>query len=238
MSITVHDLHPLTLADDKLYLSTPDYDDCNGTNDGGKRSVWDSSHGRTNPAVSREGFRKAFQRNSNALYYGSSADQNETWVPLMEKAFAKAHGDFKAIDGGIPGEGIEDLTGGITTMIETADILDRDEFWKGLLQVNREFLFGAGSKAYAAPDWEGKGRQGIEDTHAYSVLKAVNYKKNRLLLVKNPWGKSEWNGPWSDGSREWTPEAMKDLDYRFDDDGIFWMPYGMNTKLFLLTKNC
>lgn len=44
-------------------------------------------------------------------------------------------------------------------------------------------------------------------------------------MVKNPWGETEWNGPWSDGSKEWTPEAMKALEHKFGNEGIFWMPY-------------
>jgi len=44
-------------------------------------------------------------------------------------------------------------------------------------------------------------------------------------MVKNPWGETEWNGPWSDGSKEWTAEAIQELDYKFGNDGIFWMPY-------------
>ena len=115
---------------------------------------------------------------------------------------------------------MEDLTGGISTEIISADILDKDLLWtEGLLKVNREFLFGAGTNG-------GEGsRQGIEDGHAYTVLRAVNYDKWRLLLVKNPWGYAEWNGPWSDGSKEWTPEALKELDFKFGNDGVFWIPY-------------
>jgi Calpain family cysteine protease len=44
-------------------------------------------------------------------------------------------------------------------------------------------------------------------------------------MVKNPWGETEWNGPWSDGSKEWTAEAIKALGYTFGNEGIFWMPY-------------
>jgi hypothetical protein len=91
--------------------------------------------------------------------------------------------------------------------------------------VNKEFLFGAGTREYGHPDPDEKGRQGIEDGHAYSVLRAAEYENNRLLMVKNPWGETEWNGPWSDGSKEWTADAIKALDYKFGNDGIFWMPY-------------
>jgi hypothetical protein len=47
----------------------------------------------------------------------------------------------------------------------------------------------------------------------------------------NPWGKraytgmGEWNGPWSDGSKEWTPYWMQKLNHRFGDDGEFWMSF-------------
>ena len=87
------------IIDDKLYLSAPDYDDC----DDARRSVWDQAHNRLAPEVSREEYRKTFQSGSDALFFGSCAHPNETWVPLIEKAFAKAHGDFSAVDGGWPG---------------------------------------------------------------------------------------------------------------------------------------
>lgn len=43
--------------------------------------------------------------------------------------------------------------------------------------------------------------------------------------MKNPWGEKEWNGPWSDGSGEWTPESIKELGHTFGNDGIFWIRY-------------
>jgi ABC-type microcin C transport system permease subunit YejB len=48
---------------------------------------------------------------------------------------------------------------------------------------------------------------------------------HRLLLLKNPWGKGEWTGPWSDGSSQWTPEWMHKLNHRFGNDGAFWISY-------------
>src|ERR1700712_4145409 len=56
-------------------------------------------------------FRESLRKGSNALYFASCKDSNETWLPLLEKAYAKAHGDYQAIEGGFAGEGIEDLTG-------------------------------------------------------------------------------------------------------------------------------
>ena len=55
--------------------------------------------------------------------------------------------------------------------------------------------------------------------------------RNSDSVSRNPWGKrswngvGEWNGPWSDGSKEWTPYWIKKLNHRFGDDGEFWMSY-------------
>jgi hypothetical protein len=48
-------------------------------------------------------FRETLRKGSNSLYFGSCRDSNETWLPLIEKAYAKAHFDYQAIDGGVTG---------------------------------------------------------------------------------------------------------------------------------------
>lgn len=60
---------------------------------------------------------------------------------------------------------------------------------------------------------------------AYSVMEAREVKGERLLRIRNPWGDTEWQGPWSDGSEQWTPEWMELLKHRFGDDGMFWISY-------------
>ena len=84
-----------TIIDDKLYLIASDW--------------WESSdeEKRTFEMVNRqdaeERYRQAQQTGSKALYFAQCANENETWLPLLEKAFAKAHGDFSAIEGGFTG---------------------------------------------------------------------------------------------------------------------------------------
>ena len=48
-------------------------------------------------------------------------------------------------------------------------------------------------------------------------------KKERVIKLSNPWGKYEWKGRWSEGSNVWTQELKKELSYRDENDGIFWM---------------
>lgn len=50
-----------------------------------------------------EKYRQANQTGSKALYFAQCSTENETWLPLLEKAFAKAHGDFSSIEGGFTG---------------------------------------------------------------------------------------------------------------------------------------
>jgi Calpain family cysteine protease len=109
------------------------------------------------------------------------------------------------------------------------DILDIDKFWnEELLHANKDRLFGC---AFDDLDNSRNGAHyvtvnGLMGGHAYSVLRAVEYEGKRFVVIRNPWGNSEWTGPWSDGSKEWTPETLhllKVLDHTFGNDGQFVM---------------
>jgi hypothetical protein len=79
-------------------------------------------------------------------------------------------------------EGIEDLTGGVTTELYTADILDKEKFWtEELIKVNEDFLFGCATGLMR----DGYGsRKGIVEGHAYSIMKAKEVDGQRLLLLR------------------------------------------------------
>lgn len=44
-----------------------------------------------------------------------------------------------------------------------------------------------------------------------------------IVCVRNPWGKFEWRGDWSDASEKWTEEAQALVGFVAGEDGIFWM---------------
>ena len=121
------------------------------------------------------------QRGGEALYF-SHCKSNETWLPLIEKAYAKAHGDYNAIEGGFASEAIEDLTGGVGVIINPEDIMDKDRFWREQLsQVNQKYLFGGGSTPADS--------KGFIGNHAYAVLKTWEEGDLRLLKLRNPWAR-------------------------------------------------
>ena len=132
--------------------------------------------------------KNTLQRGGEALYF-SHCKSDETWLPLIEKAYAKAHGDYCSIEGGSASEGIEDLTGGVAIVINPEDIMDKDRFWKEQLsQVNEKYLFGGGTRAVPS--------RGFVGGHAYTVLRTYEEGDLRLLKLRNPWGETEWEGDW------------------------------------------
>ena len=56
-----------------------------------------------------------------------------------------------------------------------------------------------------------------------AVVVEINDKPVRLLLIRNPWGQSEWTGAYSDGSREMNVALLTKLEHETGDDGMFYM---------------
>ncbi|KAG0238146.1 hypothetical protein BGW42_007137 [Actinomortierella wolfii] len=170
-----------------------------------------------------------------SLFFAKCENENETWLPLIEKAFAKIHGDYEAIVGGFFSQGVEDLTGGVSTLLYTSDILDTDRFWhEEMLNVNKSILMGCSisyTDMYNADC-------GLINGHAYSVLEAVEYEGERLVHIRNPWGSVEWKGDWSDDSDKWTPEAIEALNAHNKDDGKFWMSYSDFLRIWTTIGRC
>lgn len=156
-----------TVVDDNLYLRDADF-----------RS-WTDIYDPTGEKARKH--RSQNQTGSEALYFGHCSDPNETWLPLMEKAYAKAHGDYNAIAGGWSGEAVEDMTGGVTTTISTTRVLKKDKLWKELAFGNGDFVFAL--SALGNTDTA----SGVVLGHAYSILRAteeVDENGTRVRLVQ------------------------------------------------------
>ena len=66
---------------------------------------------------------------------------------------------------------------------------------------------------------------GLIAHHAYTLIHCIEVDGFKMLALRNPWGRTEWKGAWSDESEEWEahPEVAKALKMKADDDGLFWM---------------
>ncbi|KAG8895227.1 hypothetical protein FRB99_000693, partial [Tulasnella sp. 403] len=201
----------------------------------------------------RELYDHTARKGSENLLFARSQTDNETWVPLIEKAYAKLHGDYASLYGGFTSEGVEDLTGGVANMLYLHDILDPDLFWKDELKhlgkpgTDRLFAcFSPGS--FLSDEYddvippEASSSNGLIVNHAYSITRTAEYEGRRFLVIRNPWGIREWQGRWSDGSKEWnepwTTELRKKLGYKFGEDGEFVQEYDDFLKSWGIIERC
>ena len=94
--------------------------------------------------------------------------------------------------------------------------------WSRLLYWEKNnYLMSAGTPQDA--------NKGIVPGHAYSLLAAYECGGIKLVKLRNPWGKGEWTGEWSDGDAQWDshPDMKEKCGYdgTKKDDGIFFMSF-------------
>ncbi|KAL6195012.1 hypothetical protein ACLB2K_030634 [Fragaria x ananassa] len=162
--------------------------------------------------------------------FATSRKGNELWVSLLEKAYAKLHGSYEALEGGLVQDALVDLTGGAGEEIDMRSAqaqidLASGRLWSQLLRFKQEgFLLGAGSPSGSDVHISSSG---IVQGHAYSLLQVREVDGHKLIQIRNPWANEvEWNGPWSDSSPEWTDRMKHKLKHiPQSKDGIFWMSW-------------
>ena len=134
------------------------------------------------------------------------------WVALVEKAYAKLHGSYSAIDGGYESVAMHELTGGVPLMYplrsEALAVLGGgalDSMWKRLRVLLRE-------GALIGVSHDGATNQGIFGHHSYAVIDTRTVRargsSTRLVLVRNPHGSTagDWTGRWSSEDPMWSSE--------------------------------
>jgi len=148
----------------------------------------------------------------------------ELWVLLLEKAYAKLHGSYMNIENGSAAAALSDLTGGPCFIGTVAEMKD-DDMW-AILTLHDRLDHVMCCSVADVPNRDLEKEVGLIEKHSYAILDAKEYRKNRLLHVRNPWGKTEWKGKWGDAdTKNWTDEAKHILHYVDADDGSFWMDF-------------
>ncbi|KAG2392806.1 hypothetical protein C9374_011531 [Naegleria lovaniensis] len=179
-------------------------------------------------------------RSNFAPLFARSIDIEELWVILLEKAYAKLHGSYEAIEGAHSiREAFEHLTGGWSDAIDLTPYSegkkDTTELFNSMLEWKKcRHLMATSTASDSDFDFENTlipNEHGIVPKHAYSILDVRFISKEdspegipyRLIKLRNTWGKTEWLGKFSDEWEGWTDTLKRRLNLVKRDDGAFWM---------------
>eukprot|EP01065_Artemidia_motanka_P023830 TRINITY_DN2848_c0_g3_i1.p1 TRINITY_DN2848_c0_g3~~TRINITY_DN2848_c0_g3_i1.p1 ORF type:complete len:847 (+),score=138.68 TRINITY_DN2848_c0_g3_i1:50-2590(+) len=187
-----------------------------------------------------------------AFAHPSDAAGKVLWVSVVEKAYAKLHGSFRAICAGSAFDALTKLTGVPCQTVHLqsngddaeADAIDPDLVW-GRLESYRlsECLMAASCDRRDTPP-EASRALGLVPNHCFTVLGVMVVRDRqgtpvRLLRLRNPWGHSDWNGPWSFRSPLWTDELRRECGMTTDSkDGCFIIAFDDFLKHFSNISVC
>nr|XP_025950487.1 calpain-14 [Dromaius novaehollandiae] len=134
------------------------------------------------------------------------------------------YGSYEDLQIGQVSEALVDFTGGVNITIKLAaappdlwDIMTRATYSRSLMGCQTHL----GTTKVL--------KNGLVAGHAYTVIGirkvTCHYGPENLVRLRNPWGKIEWRGDWSDSSYKWELLSPKEkiLLRKKKEDGEFWM---------------
>ena len=174
---------------------------------------------------------------------------NELWLLLLEKAYAKLHGNYFSLRGGYASEALMDLTGcptatyafdddEIKVKIESLSFWDEIKNWEDegyLLSVSTP-----GEDRWSEQGWvDEEENNGLAPGHAYTIVQVKEAKGYKLVCLRNPWSNFEWKGDWGDQSSLWTDEMKQAINPNLGgEDGTWWMSFEDLLKNFYCINIC
>jgi hypothetical protein len=114
------------------------------------------------------------------------------------------------MNGGDQAESLYTLTG-MPTVSYTLNKVSTPDLWNSLVDFEAKNYIMTAS---VVDRQDGKDKKGLVDNHAYTILGAKVYNGEKLVHIRNPWGKENYTGEWSDKDvSKWTSAAKSALDH-------------------------
>ena len=164
--------------------------------------------------------------------------KNEIWIMLLEKAWAKINKGYINIDNGYSFDVFNSLTPFSSEIIFHKNFKKENELWYLIRKndLNNNILTCITKKDDDIENF------GLVSFHSCSIIKTcekiIKGKKIKLIQIRNPWGKKEWNGKYSNYYLEKNPDIMKYFNNEKRDNGIFWIEYNDYIVFFDKTEIC
>ena len=111
------------------------------------------------------------------LFLNKSDNENEFWPALLEKAYAKIHGSYAALEGGFTRDGFLDFSGACLEYFNF-NIEIPDNLFDTLYKANQLMALMACSTP--GKDQGKTNRHGLVPGHAYTITKVIKLKHEGL----------------------------------------------------------
>lgn len=169
---------------------------------------------------------------TNTPVFSRCRNPAEVWVQLVEKAYAKLHGSYEAIEAGHICDALTDLTseyaGEVQLKGDAAEVAEQLR-----IAAANGFLIGL---ARIEPDATATySSDGILTNHAYGVLGIYHDLAPTgvsLVRTRSVWTDREWTGRWAAKSRDWNAEVLRRMSPNFDDEDTFHLDTADVAKQF------
>lgn len=151
-------------------------------------------------------------------------DLRKLWYSLLEKAYAKAHGSYAAIQEGEVGAAVRDLSGFPTASFDEAWRLEKSRrdtlVYRSATVNHRDALFAqlmdwrnAGHLLYLklpphGPPSSKSAQMGMRYGMTYAVMDLVQYQDFQLVQIRCPTMVPGWDGLWCPESVRWRQEPI------------------------------
>ena len=144
--------------------------------------------------------------------YAKPGGDKSIYGPILEKAFAKYHGNYEHIIGGNPATAVKTLYGAPWSTSHEHKYVDVDTLWNALKASDEnDDVIQCGT---LGNNHNRHGPGGLALGHAYTVigvkeLTDANGNSIRLVKMRNPWGSETYDDDYSDDSELWT-DALRE----------------------------
>ena len=166
--------------------------------------------------------------------YANVGKDGSLWGPILEKSFAKYYGNYEAINSSQASIGIEGMIGSPSEDFDHPAIIKEnrgEELWQSMLKADSEGkMITCGSFTGTGSDQDSN-ENGLPNNHAFSIMRVLTVtdsagKEHRLVEMRNPWGFEKYQGDWSNSSKLWTEDLLKQAgDHSLVDDGKYFMSF-------------
>lgn len=165
---------------------------------------------------------------SKKLLCTASTDPSELWVSIMEKAFIKVCGGSYDFPGSSSYSDLYKLSGWLPdSFFFSNQSFDAEYQWRRLFPnfVSGSVLLTVSTGSPLGADAK---RLGLADGHAFAVLDMREVGGERVMMLRNPWGKQEWKGKY--GSHDTSESSLMareafGLTHEMEALGVFCIAY-------------